>query len=102
MQEPVIAPAQLSTLQLSGGQHILEGDIFPIGSRIRVANDSPLRGLKGTIIAINVIATPGEPTFCFYKIALDNTQLHEPLWFEYHEVELVEASCEQPAECWPL
>jgi hypothetical protein len=77
----------------------LEGDIFPIGSRIRVANDSPLRGLKGTIIAINMIATPGEPTFCFYKIALDNTQLHEPLWFEYHEVELVETSCEQPAEC---
>jgi hypothetical protein len=81
-----------------GGQHILEGDIFPLGSRVRVANDSPLKGLKGTIIAINMIATPGEPTLCFYKIALDNTQLHELLSFEYYEVELVETSCEQPAE----
>jgi len=77
----------------------LEEDVIPIGSRVRVANNSPLRGLKGTIIAINMIATLGEPTFCFYKIALDNTQLHVPLWFEYHEVELVETSCEQPAEC---
>ncbi|MGZ3628330.1 MAG: hypothetical protein ACXWPS_18300 [Ktedonobacteraceae bacterium] len=64
-----------------------------------MANDSPLKGLKGTIIAINMIATPGEPTLCFYKIALDTTQLHEPMWFEDHEVELVETSCEQPAEC---
>ena len=80
----------------------MEEDVIPIGSRVRVANNSPLRGLKGTIIAINMIATPGEPTFCFYKIALDNTQLDVPLWFEYHEVELIEASCEQLAECWPL
>ena len=77
----------------------MEGDIFPIGSRIRVANDSPLRGLKGTIIAINMIATPGEPTFCFYKIALDGTQLREPLWFEYQEVELVGLLGSQNAEC---
>jgi hypothetical protein len=94
VQEPLQALAQLSTLQMSGGQHILERDIFPIGSRVRVVSNIPLRGLKGTIIAINMIATPGEPTFCFYKIDLDNTQLHEPLWFEYHEVELVETSCE--------
>jgi hypothetical protein len=84
---------------MSGGHHMPEEEVYPIGSRVRVANDNPLRGLKGTIIAINMIATPGEPTFCFYKIALDITQLHEPMWFEYHEVELVETSCEQPAEC---
>ncbi len=77
----------------------MEGDIIPIGSRVRVANDSPLSGLKGTIIAINMIATPGEPIFCFYKIALDGTQLYEPSWFEYHEVALAGASCEQPADC---
>ncbi len=74
-------------------------DIFPIGSRVRVANASLLKGLQGTIIALNMIATPGEPTFCFYKVALDGTQLHEPRWFEYHEVELVEDACEQPTEC---
>ena len=76
----------------------MEEYVIPIGSLVRVANNSPLRGLKGTIIAINMIATPGEPTFCFYKIALDGTQLQEPLWFEYHEVELVGLSCEQIAE----
>ena len=45
-----------------------------------------------------MIATPFEPTFCFHLVALDGTQLQEPLWFEYHEVELVGLSCEQIAE----
>jgi hypothetical protein len=83
---------------MSGGQYILEEDVFPLGSRVRVAHDSPFRGRKGTILAIHMIATPGEPTFCFYLVALDGTQLQEPLWFEYHEVELVGLSCEQIAE----
>ena len=83
---------------MSGGQHILEEDVLPIGSRVRVAHDSPFRRRKGTILAIHMIATPGEPTFCFYLVALDGTQLQEPLWFEYHEVELVGLSCEQIAE----
>ena len=78
---------------------MLNEEVYSIGSRVRVVNNSPFRGLKGTILANHMIATPGKPTFCFYKIALDYTQLHEPMWFEYHEVELVETSCEQPAEC---
>jgi hypothetical protein len=64
-----------------------------------VADDSSLNGLQGTIIAINMIATPGKPTLCFYQVALDGMQLQEPLLFEYREVELVETSCEQSAEC---
>jgi hypothetical protein len=84
---------------MSGGQHTLEVGVFPIGSRVCVANDSPFGGLKGTILAIHMIAVPAEPTFCFYLVALDGAHLREPLWFEYHEVELVETSCEQPAEC---
>jgi len=83
---------------MSGGQHILDEDVFPIGSRVYVANSSPFRGRKGTILGNHMIATPGEPTFCFYLVALDETQLQEPLWFEYHEVELVGLSCEQIAE----
>ena len=83
---------------MSGGQHILEGGVFPIGSRVRVANDSPFRGRKGTILAIHMIAVPGEPTFCFYKVALYGAHLGEPLWFEYHEVELVAPSRDQVAE----
>jgi len=83
---------------MSGGQYILEEDVFPLGSRVRVAHDNPFRRRKGTILAIHMIATPGEPTFCFYLVALDGTQLQEPLWFEYYEVELVGLSCEQIAE----
>ncbi len=63
-----------------------------------MANGSAFRGRKGTILGIHMIATPGEPTFCFYLVALDGTQLQEPLWFEYHEVALVGLSCEQIAE----
>ena len=76
----------------------MEEDLFPIGSWVCVVNESPLKGRKGTILAIHMIATPGEPTFCFYLVALDGTQLQEPLWFEYHEVELVGLSCEHIAE----
>jgi hypothetical protein len=84
---------------MSGGQHILDEDVLPIGSKVRVVNDSPFRGRKGTILAIHMIATPGEPVFCFYLVALDEAHLQEPLWFEYQEVELVATSCEQVAEC---
>jgi hypothetical protein len=84
--------------KMSGGLHILDEDVFPIGSRVYVTNDRPFRGRIGTILAIHMIATPCEPTFCFYLVALDGTQLQGPLWFEYHEVELVGLSCEQIAE----
>ena len=82
---------------MSGGQPILEGSAFPIGSRVRVVNDSPFRELKGTILAIHMIAAPGEPTFCFYLVALDKARLREPLWFEFQEVALVGPSREQAA-----
>ena len=70
---------------------ILEVDAFPIGSRVRVTNYSPFRGLKGTILTIHMIATALEEPFCFYLIALEGVQLKEPIWFEYTEVELVAA-----------
>ena len=72
-------------------------DVYPLGSRVYVANDTPFRGRKGTILAIHMIATPHEPTFCFYLVALDGAHLQEPLWFEYQEVALVKTICEQPA-----
>jgi len=78
---------------------MLAEEVYPIGSRVRVAHDSPFRGRKGTILAIHMIAAPGEPTLCFYLVALDGTHLRIPLWFEYHEVVLVGTSCEQAAEC---
>ena len=68
---------------------ILEVEAFPIGSRVRVTNYSPFRGLKGTILTIHMIATALEEPFCFYLIALEGVQLKEPIWFEYTEVELI-------------
>ena len=88
-----------TTCLMSGGQYILEEDVFPIGSRVRVAHNSLFRGGKGIILAIHMIATPGEPIFCFYLVALDGTYLRIPLWFEYHHVALVGTTYEQHAEC---
>ena len=77
----------------------MKEDVFPKGSRVRVTHDSPFRGRKGTILAIHMIATPGEPTLCFYLVALDGTHLRIPLWFEYYEIELFGTTYEQHAEC---
>ena len=30
-----------------------------------------------------------EEPFCFYLVTLEGTQLKEPMWFEYDEVELI-------------
>lgn len=57
--------------------------------RVRVTNYSPFRGLKGTVVRVNRIEDEGDDPFCFYLIALDS--LREPLWFEYDEVELIDA-----------
>jgi hypothetical protein len=51
-----------TTCLMSGGQYILDEDVFPIGSSVRVAHDSLFRGRKGIILAIHMIAAPGEPT----------------------------------------
>ena len=71
-----------------GDEHTLLEE-FPIGSRVRVANYSPFRGLKGTIRAVNIINDDLEEPFCFYLVAVDGVQLKEPIWFEYTEVELI-------------
>jgi hypothetical protein len=64
-----------------------------------VANYSPFRGLKGTILTIHMIAAALDEPFCFYLVALEGVQTAEPMWFEYHEVELVASSRDQAAEC---
>jgi hypothetical protein len=67
-------------------------NVFPIGSQVCVAHNSPFRGRKGTILAIQMIATPGKPTLCFYKVDLDGAPLGEPLWFDYDEIEPITSS----------
>jgi hypothetical protein len=64
-------------------------NILPVGSLVRVINYSPFRGLNGTIQTVDTISDDVEEPFCFYLVALEGTQLKEPMWFEYDEVELV-------------
>jgi hypothetical protein len=73
----------------------LEEDVFPLGSRVCVVNDSPLKGCKGTILAIHMTAAPGEPTNCLYLVALDSAYQQEPQWFESQEVALTGTTCKQ-------
>jgi hypothetical protein len=64
-------------------------EVFPIGSQVQVTNESPWRGLRGTIVAIHMIADPLDEPFCFYLVALEGVQMKEPIWFDYQEVELI-------------
>ena len=77
----------------------MEVVVFPIGSRVRVTNYSPFRGLRGTVLTIHMIAAALEEPFCFYLVALEGVYSKEPLWFEYHEVELVAPPHDQAVEC---
>lgn len=77
----------------------MEEDVFPLGSRVCVVNDSTFRGRIGTILAIHMKATPGEPTKCFYLVALDGVYQQELHWYESQEVALIGATCEKLAEC---
>jgi hypothetical protein len=77
---------------------MLDEEVYLIGSRVRVANESPLKGRKGTILAIRMTATPGEPTSCYYLVALDGAYLLDIQWFEFQEIALVGTTCEKPAE----
>jgi hypothetical protein len=65
--------------------------IFPVGSRVRVTGYSPFRGLRGTILTVDMISAELEEPFCFYHIELEGAYIKEPIWFEFDEVELVTA-----------
>lgn len=59
------------------------------GKRVRVTNESPFRGLKGTIHRVHMIDDEETDPFCFYLVTLD--VLRVPLWFEHSEIEFVDA-----------
>ena len=63
--------------------------LYSPGSLVQVTNYGPFRGLHGTIQSVDAIADDCEGPFCFYLVVLEETQLQEPMWFEYDEVELV-------------
>jgi hypothetical protein len=66
-----------------------EQNISPPGSPVQVTSYSPFRGLNGTIQTVDTISDDFEEPFCFYLVALEGSQIKEPIWFEYDEVELV-------------
>ena len=79
----------------------MNSSIFTSGSRIRVTDYSPFRGLKGTILRSDTISSDQSEPFYWYFVALDGTTRREPIWLEDTEVELIEApaldSLAQPA-----
>ena len=42
-----------------------------------------------TIHEVHMITDDLDELCCFYLVALEGVQMKEPLWLEYHEVELV-------------
>ena len=66
----------------------MKQNVYPPGSLVQVTGYSPFRGLKGTVQVVDTIVDDLEEPFCF-QIALEGTQLKEPMWFEYGEVGLV-------------
>ena len=63
--------------------------VFPVGSHVQVVSYGPFRGLRGTIRTVDIIADDSEEPYCFYHIVLDGSQMKQPIWFEYDEIELV-------------
>jgi hypothetical protein len=66
-------------------------NVLPPGSLVWITNYSPFRGHRGIICRADTIADDLEETFCFYLVDVEGTQLKEPVWFEYDEVEAITA-----------
>jgi hypothetical protein len=61
-----------------------------------VTSYSPFRGLRGTILQVDRIADDLDEAFCFYLVAMEGAYIQEPVWFDYHEVELIHPSSAAP------
>jgi hypothetical protein len=68
----------------------MQTTVLPVGSLVDVTSYSPFRGLKGTVQTVNTIAEEAEEPLCFYLVALEGTDLPEPIWFEHDEIEAAE------------
>ena len=56
---------------------------------MRVTSYSPFRGLRRTVLKVDSIADDFDEPFCFYLVILEGAQIDEPIWFEYHEIEVI-------------
>ncbi len=64
-------------------------NVFPVGSLVRVTSYGPFRELRGIVKTVDTIEALLDEPFCFYLVALEGTQLKEPVWFECDEVESI-------------
>ena len=64
----------------------MSSSILPIGTRVYVLNYGPFRGLKGTILASDMLTDDTDEPFGFYLVALTGAAVPGPIWFEYDEV----------------
>ena len=55
---------------------------------MRIISYSPFRGLRGTILKVDSIPIDFDEPYCFYLVAVEGSRIQQPIWFEYHEVEL--------------
>jgi hypothetical protein len=79
----------------------MKHSVVPVGSRVRVTSYGPFRELQGTILEVIAIGDDWEDPVCFYLIALEGAMIPTPIWFEYHEVELIgfsAAALQRPTE----
>jgi hypothetical protein len=72
----------------------MKHSVLPVGSRVRVTSYGPFRELYGTIQEVNSIGDDREDPVCFYLIILEGSPILAPIWFEYHEVELIGSPAE--------
>lgn len=70
-------------------QLAMRSGVLQIGNRVHVSSYGPFGGLKGTVLAADILADGLEEPCCFYLVALEGAEVPEPIWFEYHELEPV-------------
>lgn len=65
----------------------MSSSILPVGTNVVVLNYGPFRGLKGMILATDMLADVPDEPHGFYLVALEWATVPEPIWFECDEVE---------------
>jgi hypothetical protein len=64
----------------------MSDEIFAVGSRVYVTDESAFRGLQGTISTVYPIAVESQEPWYFYLVKLEGTESEELIWFAQEEV----------------
>jgi hypothetical protein len=69
----------------------MEFNILAAGSLVYVTCHGPYWGLRGIVRAVDVIAlADAQESMCFYLVALQDSQVKEPLWLVHDDIAAVE------------